>query len=56
MTGAWVLCLLVLVLAGLGLWRYQTAPDLSGRIVVGIASMVLGVLGLVLLAALVLPN
>jgi hypothetical protein len=53
MIGVWILCLVVLGLAGAALYRYQTAPDMSGRIVVGGAAMILGVLGIVLAAALV---
>jgi hypothetical protein len=50
----WVLCLAVLGLAVLSLVRFQTAASPSGRVVTGGAAMILGVLGLVLLATLVI--
>lgn len=52
----WVLTVALLALAVIALIRYQRAPDQSGRIVAGIGAMVLGVLGLVMVAVLVIPN
>ena len=52
----WVLTAALLTLAVLALITYQRATDLPGRIAVGIGAMLLGVLGLVMLAALALPN
>jgi hypothetical protein len=52
----WVLTVALLALAVVALIRYQQAPDLSGRIAVGVGAMVLGVLGPVMVAVLVLPN
>ena len=52
----WVLTVALLALALAALIGYQQAPDLSGRIVAGIGAMVLGVLGLVMVAVLVIPN
>ena len=46
----------LLALAVVALIRYQRATDLPGRIAVGIGAMMLGVLGLVMVAMLVLPN
>ena len=52
----WLLTVALLALAVVALIKYQRATDFSGRIAVGIGAMVLGVLGLVMLAALVLGN
>lgn len=52
----WMLTLALLGLAVVALVRYQRATDRSGRITAGIGAMVLGVLGLVMVAVLVLPN
>ncbi len=56
MLWAWALTVAILALAVVALITYQRATDLSGRIVVGIAAMVLGVLGLVMVAVLALPG
>jgi hypothetical protein len=52
----WALTFAILALAVVALIVYQRATALSGRIMVGIAAMVLGVLGLVMVAALVMPS
>ncbi len=52
----WVLTVAILALAVVALITYQRGTDMSGRIVVGIGAMVLGVLGLVMVAALALPS
>ena len=52
----WVLTTAILALAVAALFTYQRADDLSGRVVAGIGAMVLGVLGLVMVAVLVLPG
>lgn len=56
MPWVWVLTVAILALAVVALITYQRATDLSGRIVVGIGAMFLGVLGLVMVAALALPS
>ena len=56
MLAAWLLTFVLLALAVVALIRYQRATDRTGRITVGIAAMVLGVLGLILLALLLLPD
>ena len=52
----WVLTVALLALAVVALITHQRATDLPGRIAVGIGAMVLGVLGLVMVAVLVLPS
>jgi hypothetical protein len=52
----WVLAIALLALTGVALIAYQRATDVPGRIAVGIGAMTLGVLGLVMVAVLVLPN
>lgn len=49
-TWGWTLDIVILALAVLALIRYQTAKDSSGRFIAAVAAMVLGVLGLLLLA------
>ncbi len=56
MVWLWVLTVVLLALAVFALVTYQRATDLSGRIVVGVGAMFLGVLGLVMLAALVFAD
>lgn len=56
MLWAWALTVAILALGVVALITYQRATDLSGRIVVGIGAMVLGVLGLVMVAVLALPS
>jgi hypothetical protein len=52
----WVLTVALLGLALVALIRYQRATDLPGRIAAGAGAMALGVLGLVMVEVLVLPN
>ena len=52
----WALSVAILALAVVALIAYQRATNLSGRIVVGIAAMILGVLGLVMVAGLALSS
>ena len=52
----WALTVALLALAVVALISYQRATDLPGRIAVGIGAMMLGLLGLVMVAMLVLPN
>ena len=52
----WVLTVVLLALAVVALITYQRATDVSGRITAGVGAMLLGVLGLVMLAALVFGN
>ena len=52
----WVLTVVLLALAVVALISYERATDLSGRVAAGVGAMVLGVLGLVMLAALVFGN
>jgi hypothetical protein len=52
----WLLTVALLGLAVVALIRYQRATDLPGRIAAGVGAMALGVLGLVMVAVLVLPN
>ena len=56
MVWLWVLTVVLLALAVFALVTYQRATDLSGRIVVGVGALFLGVLGLVMLAALVFAD
>jgi len=52
----WLFTVVLLALAVIALITYQRATHLSGRILVGIAAMIFGVLGLVLLGGLVFGN
>ena len=52
----WVLTIAILALAVAALIAYQRATSRSGRIVVGIGAMILGFLGLVMVAVLALPS
>ena len=54
MIAAWTLALLMVALAVVALARYQKADTWSGRVISGAAAMILGVPGLVFLAALIL--
>lgn len=51
--GAWLVALLILVGFVVALVRFQNAPDRSGRVIAGIAAPVLGIVGIVVLAALI---
>jgi hypothetical protein len=53
MVWAWVLAVLVLALWVVALVAFQRATSTAGRITSGIAALLLGVTGLVLVAALV---
>ncbi len=52
----WLLTVVLLALAVVALIKYQRATEASGRIAVGVGAMILGVLGLVMLAVLVVGN
>jgi hypothetical protein len=53
MVWGWVLAVALLGLAVVALILFQRATSLTGRIAVGIAAMIFGVLGLVILAGLI---
>lgn len=49
----WILCLIILTMAGLALWRFERTTTIGGKILTGAAAMILGIVGLLMLAALV---
>ena len=53
MIASWILCLVILALAVVALMRFSRVTTFTSKLVTGAAAMILGVLGLVLAAALV---